>query len=277
MTSVEIRVVIILLAVVLVCGAVIWVISTVLRSRRMVEFNKGPGNPDEPAPTQPWRRFTGALSAPHSRPEWVRVNEARRLHSADQVYFGFASALSPFTVVNALRTDWGVKNAAQARQRLATAQRTITEHAAAVMAQRDLPGGREVFRDKLLAAGAPSGALNSFLAAVEAVHADQNPEIMVDVDGLAFDIARVANLARWSGYVRYVEPEQGTEVLDHVGIAAAAVFTNWDDFADAYSRGMATRYKGGTKHYTRAVEWLRTDVNSPWTRQRWLPEVKSVN
>src|SRR5699024_8317873 len=163
MTSVEIRVVLILLGLVLLFGLVIWAISTVLRRRRMEEINRGPGNPEEPAPTQPWRRFTGALAAPHARPEWVRVREHRRLHSADQVSCGFASVPSPSTVINALRADWGVRNADQARKRLSQAQQVITEHAAAVLAQRGLPEGTGELRTKLVRAGAPGELVDDFL------------------------------------------------------------------------------------------------------------------
>jgi len=272
MTSVEIRVVLILLGLVLLFGLVIWAISTVLRRRRMEEINRGPGNPEEPAPTQPWRRFTGALAAPHARPEWVRVRENRRLHSADQVYFGFASVLSPFTVINALRADWGVRNADQARKRLSQAQQVITEHAAAVLAQRGLPEGTGELRAKLVRAGAPGELVDDFLTRTDVA---PDTQVIIDTDGLAFDIARVANLARWSGYVRYVEPDQCTERLDALGIAAVAVFRSWDDFADAFLAGQATRFKGGAKHYTQAVEWLRTDTDSPWFRQPWITAVKT--
>lgn len=270
MTSVEIRVVLVLLVLVLLFGLVIWMISTVLRRRRMEEINRGPGNPEEPAPTQPWRRFTGALAAPHARPEWVRVRENRRLHSADQVYFGFASVLSPFTVINALRTDWGVRNADQARARLMQAQEVITGHAAAVVAHRGLAEDTAEFRATLVRAGAPGALVDDFLALVGA---PTDTQVIIDTDGLAFDIARVANLARWSGYVRYVDPDRCSTHLDALGIAAVAVFTSWDDFADAFLAGQATRFKGGAKHYTQAVEWLRTDVDSPWFRQPWITAV----
>lgn len=272
MTSEEISVVIIVLAVVLVCCVVIGSISAVLRKRRLVEFHKGPGNPEEPAPAGPWRRFSGALAAPYARPEWLRVQEARRVHTEDQIYFGFASTLTPSAVITVLRTDWGVKNAQQAQARLSSARDVITEHAAAIVIQRGGRGGAEAFRDKLLRAGAPAGVVDRFLRQLDGVGEDHQGGS--DVDGLAFDIARVANLARWSGFAHYVEQEQGEGHLDALGVAAAAVFRDWDDFGESYLAGQATRFKGGSKQYTRAVEWLRTDFTSPWFRQPWIMAVK---
>lgn len=276
MTSVEIYVLIILLAVVVVCCVVIWGLSMILRRRRMVEFHKGPGNPDAPAPTTAWRRFTGALGAAYARPEWLRIPEAKRLHTADQIYYGYGSSLTPFAVVNVLRIDWGVRNSQQAHERLTEAQKVIAENAAAVVLQRGLPGGEPAFRDRLARSGAPEDAVEAFLTrardARDSRDTEAHPgqEVVVDIEGLAFDIARVANLVRWSGFVRYVEAEQGYDYLDGIGVAAAAVFSDWDDFADTYLGGLSSRFKGGSKQYSRAVEWLRSDPDSPWARQPWI-------
>lgn len=273
MTSVEINVIIILLSVLMVCGVAIGGLSAILRKRRMVEFNKGPGNPEEPAPTSPWRRFAGALGAPYARPEWLRVPVAKQLHAPEQVYYGYASAMTPFAVSNVLRIDWGVKNQQQAHERLLEAHEVITEQAVAVAAERGFPGGEISFREKLVRAGASADVVDDFIARVHEVSGEENGE--TDIDGLAFDIARVSNLVRWSGNVRYVEAGQGDAYLEGVGVSAAAVFRDWDDFSRAYLAGLSTRFKGGSKHYIKAVEWLRADFSSPWFRQPWITAVKS--
>lgn len=271
----EINVIVILLTVLVVCGLVIGGLSAILRKRRRVEFNKGPGNPDEPAPSNPWRRFTGALGAVYARPEWLRGPETKRLHAPEQVYFGYASALTPFAVVNVLRIDWGVKNTQQAHKRLDHAREVITAQAAAVVAQRGLPGGEEFFREKLLHTGAPVQEVDDFLAQVLNAPVDADEDYSADIEGLAFDIARISNLVRWSGNVRYIEAAEGDAYLSAVGVAAAAVFHDWDDFARAYLAGLSTRFKGGSKQYHKAVEWLRTDFSSPWFHQPWITAVKS--
>ncbi len=270
----EINVIITLLAVLMVGTLVIWGLSRILRKRRMLEFNKGPGNPDEPAPASPWRRYTGALGAPYAHPEWLRVPATKRLHTPEQVYYGYASAMTPFAVINVLRIDWGVKNEQQAHKRLNQAREVITDQAVAVAAERGLPGGEDPFREKLIHAGASADVVDEFIARI---HEMQEGDVGdADIDGLAFDIARVSNLVRWSGNVRYVEAEQGDAYLDGVGVAAAAVFRDWDDFSRAYLAGLSTRFKGGSKHYIKAVEWLRTDFSSPWFRQPWITAIKST-
>ncbi len=265
MSSEETSFMIMLLGVVIVFGVVIISMSVVIRKRRMKVIHEGPGNPETPAPTQPWRRFTGALAAPYARPEWHRVRDAKRLYSADQVYFGFVSALPPHTVSSALRTDWGVKNSAQAQEELDKGCQAVVGHAASVIALRGLPAD---FVETLNNAGAPRAAIERFVDKVR-VRGEGN-ELFADSSGLAFDIARVANLARWSGYVGLIDATRGGGHLDDLGISAAVVFSGWDDFGESYLHGLSTRFKGGSKPYVEGVDWLRTAAASPWQTQPWI-------
>lgn len=251
-----------LFSLVVIFGVVIISLSYIIRRRRQQAFEAGPGHPTNPAPQIPFHRFCGALSAPYSRAEIHRTRGASRSLSNEQVYFGFGSALPWHTVHTLLRSDWGVKTPAHAVEQLDRGTEAVLEQAAGLIAVGGIGEGSV---EKLWRAGAPVAAVERFCREVDATPAGD-----ADRADLAVDIARVVNLARWSGYSGYIDASAGRVYLDLVGIAAAGVFHSWEDYGHAYATGLGRRPLDNTGPLIKAVDWLQEAPGSPWRQQPWI-------
>lgn len=104
-----------MLAVLAIVGLVAIIFSTVRGRRRAAVAKQGPNHKSHPAPTDPWRRFTTALSAPYGRVE-SKANSGSNKLTPEQYYFGYAVAGGLLGPVMPLRRDWGVKDANTAWQ-----------------------------------------------------------------------------------------------------------------------------------------------------------------
>lgn len=262
MSEQQLGFILLLFSLVIVFGAVIIGLSVIIRLRRQRAFEAGPGHPTNPAPQIPFQRFSGALAAPYARVELHRTRGAVRKLSNDQIYFGFGSAMPWNTVRTTLRTDWGVKTPAHAVEQLDRGTESVLEQAAGLLADGGVGEGSV---EKLWQAGAPVAVVERFCREVES-----SPVTEVARGDLAFDIARVANLARWAGYAGYIDNSTGRAYLDLLGIAAAGVYRSWEDYGHAYLGGLGGSVRSGTKQYVKAVDWLLESPSSPWRQQPWI-------
>ncbi|WP_221584868.1 DUF1266 domain-containing protein [Microbacterium sp. G2-8] len=265
-----------LFAVVIGGGAIAITLAFVVRGRRMRRFREGPGDPSVPAPTDPWRRFAGALAAPYARSEWQATKGARRRHAPEQVFFGFASALPFPMAVSQLSRDWGVKNAATADAVcIERVSRALTGARTVLCAVPELDS--DAVRERLAEAGAPEEAVD--MLELDTLVEIREMEGVVDGaeerrDALAFDVARFANLVRWSAYVGFHSAERGREDLDVLATCALVAADGWGDYGSRYLRGLAQSGYGGFRHggmkrYEKAIAWLMSDAASPWAQTPW--------
>ncbi|WP_158685309.1 DUF1266 domain-containing protein [Microbacterium halophytorum] len=275
MSGSETTVVIIVVGAVLVfCVAVIWWAVAVRRSRTRKHL-AGPGSPDAPPQTDPWRRFAAALAAPYARYEWQITKGRQSKHSEDQTYFGYGVCQPWGTVGQALARDWGVRNEAQAGARIAEGANLVMRTTQALIVA-DPASDADAIRTRLEAAGTPRRVIDEFQLdeVVKAPIADADldvsaAELEEAKNTLAFDIGRSANLARWIGHVG-LAPQESIELLQDVcGASAAALFDGWGEYADRYVAGLRSSKFTAHKQRVSAVEWLRDDAESPWRRQAW--------
>ncbi|ANE03899.1 DUF1266 domain-containing protein [Corynebacterium crudilactis] len=237
------------------------------RKRRATARAQGMANPHNPISNVPWRRFAGALGAIYARSEWHKSRGAKRVYTAEQTYFGCVSAFSLGMVRNMLRTDWGVKNSAQAVAQLTKSMESISMVAAATWRGSGVsPDQVEEIGTELVKEGLAKEHFLHFHMLLQ--HVDPSAEY--DVDVLAFDIARVANFVRWAGYADYLIPAEARWFQDQLGIAAAVSFESWEEYGEGYVRGLKKNFRGGNKPYISAEQWLNTEADSPWKTQKWI-------
>lgn len=268
--------VIALFAGVVVLSVAMIAVAVAVRRRRSRLIAAGPGGPGRSAPGDPWRRFTAALAAPYARTEWHLSRGAKRRLQPDQTYAGYASVLDQPTLRSSLRRDWGVRDAGDAEGRCGRAISALAQRCAALSIQ----GGssRREFTSGLERSGGPSAAIEFVAATYPVVSAREASTALASSDGggaeagsgeLAFDVARFANLVRWSAALGLLDEVRAHECSDVIGVVAASCFESWEAFGRAYQRGLAAAGRGSVKSYARAVEWLLEAPESPWLRESW--------
>ena len=267
MSSQQTIFIILLFAAVILISIVMITAAFKTRKKRFAARAEGMANPTIPAPTVPWQRFAGALAALYARPEWHKTRGAKRVYSAEQTYFGFVSAMPLGMVQNMLQTDWGVKKSEHAVDQLSKGVEVIVGVAAGNWRKNGVsPAQVEEAGQRLVAEGLAHPHFVEFQKQLQ--QADPNAEY--DLDVLAFDIARVANLLRWAAYTDLLLPAEARWFQDQLGIAAAVSFGSWEEYGERYVCGLQKNFKGGNKPYIEGERWLNTEAESPWKTQKWI-------
>lgn len=95
-----------------------------------------------------------------------------------------------------------------------------------------------------------------------------------EVGGLAFDLARAADIAAQGVALGYLSERQGRQVLGQCRqVAREAPFRDWTHYGRSFQAGAAfwnadpVRNRG----YASAVDWLLSSDDSPWRRDPWPP------
>ncbi|CAM4425796.1 DUF1266 domain-containing protein [Deinococcus marmoris] len=116
------------------------------------------------------------------------------------------------------------------------------------------------------------GDLNKRLAAVVRKWESEVGE----VGGLAFDLARAADIAAQGVALGYLSEAQGWRVLGQCGqMARDAAFRDWAHYGQSFRAGAEFWKSGGiiegvrNKGYAQTVRWLLEDADSPWLRDPW--------
>ncbi|MDR4534711.1 DUF1266 domain-containing protein [Glutamicibacter sp. PS] len=256
--------VILLFGAVTIFGVVAIGCSLTIRKQRTRLFTQGPGHASVEAPQNPWRRFSCALAAPYTRVEWTATRGARRSASAEQTWFGYAAAVAPNVTRQSLARDWGVRTPKHAVVKVAEYVQILLARGAA-----DVSDLREedatALKTRLVHAGAPEDAVADLLAAI----AQTPPGLTGDRDATAFDIARLANLIRWSASTGLLPLAEAQAASDRVGAVAVAVYGSWQDYATSYLAGLRASGVRGTKGYVSGAQWLLEDPASPWVTESW--------
>lgn len=256
----------ILFVAVIAFGALMIAGAVLIRRRRLGAQRTGPGSPDASVPDDAWQRFGAALAAVYARHEWHETRGARRLVSAEQTYFGYACA-HPYPMLRrSLAGNWQVRRPEQARERVRGAVDLAVSDAALIAGARgETP---EHLRERLLAAGSPAGAaeLAASRVPLERRAEDPGPE---GLSLLAFDLVRFANLVRWCGGIGFLDRGEVRDASEALAAAAVTAFDGWDELGEHYVLGLRARAPRGDKPFVRAVEWLRTDPESPWLALAW--------
>ncbi|BAU95701.1 hypothetical protein N24_1439 [Corynebacterium suranareeae] len=267
MSSEQTTFIIVLFGAVIIISILLLTAAFRIRKKRFAARAEGTSNPAIPAPTDSWQRFAGALSALYARPEWHKTRGAKRVYTAEQTYFGFASAMPHGMVQQMLRTDWGVRNSEQAVEQLSKSVESIVQVAAGSWRGRGVsPAQVEEAGRRLEAEGLAHAHFQDFQKQLQ--HAE--PIEGYDLDVLAFDIARVANLLRWAAYTDLLLPAEARWFQDQLGIAAAVSFSSWEEYGERYVSGLKKNFKGGNKPYVEGARWLNTEAESPWKTQKWI-------
>ncbi|MBK0420606.1 DUF1266 domain-containing protein [Leucobacter sp. CSA2] len=218
--------VVILLCVLMIVGAV------KIRKKRAGVAAAAPGAPTVQIPSDPRLRFGPALAAMYARSEWHRTRGAKRTLTAEQCYFGYGCVLPQNDLRAALARDWGVRDAASARQQIAAGLQAIEAQTGS-----GGEGGR-------------------------ALSADSAAE-------LAFDLGRVANLVRWSGSAGYLQLAEAQDASADLGARAATAFGSWESFGEQYVNGLRAHSRSGNRTFEQATAWLLSDAESPWRQLPW--------
>lgn len=258
--------IIILFGAVIVLGTAMITTAGVIRSKRLRAQRSGPGGADTPVPNDPWQRFGPALAAVYARVEWHDTRGARRVLAPEQTYFGYGCAMSLPMLRRSLARDWRVRKPEQAQQRARDAVNRAASDAVLLAGVRgETP---EALSERLLALGAPRDVAE-FLASrvpIDNESADRGAGML---PSLAFDLARFANLVRWSGSAGLLTQGEVREASDVLGAAAVTVFDGWNEFGEYYALALQNYTRRGNKPFLRAVEWLRVDPASPWRALSW--------
>ncbi|OLV15714.1 DUF1266 domain-containing protein [Deinococcus marmoris] len=123
-----------------------------------------------------------------------------------------------------------------------------------------------------------TGDLNKRLAAVVGKWESEVGE----VGGLAFDLARTADIAAQGVALGYLSEVQGWRVLGQCRqIARDAAFRDWAHYGQSFRAGAEFWKSGGVidgvrnKGYAQTVRWLLEDADSPWFRDPW-PQASQI-
>lgn len=154
----------------------------------------------------------------------------------------------------------------------------ITDHASAMSSLAWLldSGHRAPYQAvrQHLQSGAGMGDLNKRLAAVVGKWEGEVGE----VGGLAFDLARAADIAAQGVALGYLSEAQGWRVLGQCRqMARDAAFRDWKHYGQSFRAGAEFWKSGGVidgvrnKGYAQTVSWLLEDADSPWLRDAWPP------
>ncbi|WAS89995.1 DUF1266 domain-containing protein [Nannocystis punicea] len=249
----ETTIVVTTFVVVLVFCVTILIVATRIRRRKIATGAYGPGHYSVPAPTDPWRRFTSALTAPYGRVE-ARSGQVdlRNPVKPEQIFFGYAVPSTPGNLKTSLAREWGVTDAASATETIRKGMARVGENLRAHLAARQVTP--QTAQERLRGLG---------IAVDEALL--HGPSGQPEPDALAFDIARVANLVRWSAVAQYLDPRTADAQMDALGGAAVLAFADWQDFGARYR----SRLPPADTAFAKAVDWLLTDAKSPWKQQPW--------
>lgn len=88
-------------------------------------------------------------------------------------------------------------------------------------------------------------------------------------DLLAWDIARLVNIARHAFMSGYITEEEGWAYVRDAAKMAQPNFSSWEDYANRNSRGRYRWRAGADKTFDDAVEFLLKNGKSPWRTLDW--------
>jgi hypothetical protein len=252
MSQSEIQIVVVTLVIAVIFCVTVLVAAARIRRRKIATGAYGPGHYSVPVPTNPWRRFTSALTAPYGRVEARSGADLRNPVKADQIFFGYAVPTTADNLKKSLAREWGVTDAATATEKIQRGIAVVGENLRALLQAQGR--SQQAAQERLRALGVPAGEALLHGAAGQP-----------DPDALAFDVARVANLVRWSAVAQYIAPADADAFMDTLGAAALLGFDGWRDYGSRYR----SRLPPDDRAFAKAVEWLLSDAKSPWTRQAW--------
>lgn len=101
-----------------------------------------------------------------------------------------------------------------------------------------------------------------------------------DVGGLAFDLARAADIAAQGVALGYLSDRQGWQVLGQCRqVAREAPFRDWAHYGRSFQAGAAFWNANPVRNrgYADAVKALLTRDDSPWRRDPWPPPGQPLN
>jgi hypothetical protein len=88
-------------------------------------------------------------------------------------------------------------------------------------------------------------------------------------DLLAWDMARLAHVARSARHARFLEESEGWTYVLAAGTQASRAFRGWDDFGPSFLRGRMAWAGAADAKVEGAVEQLLAEPGSTWNQRAW--------
>lgn len=203
-------------------------------------------------------RFALNLRAPFTY-NWILIFETPSGRPLEYFYTLTPPAGKEDELRSSLKDGWDITDHASAMTSLAWLLNSGGHHASYQEVRRNLQAGNEHGLDRRQAA----------------VVGKWEPEVGA-LGGLAFDLARAADIAAQGVALGYLSEAQGWRVLGQCRqLARDAGFRDWAQYGQSFLAGAEYWKSGGVlngvrnKGYAQAVKWLLEDAESPWRRGPW--------
>jgi len=210
-------------------------------------------------------RFALNLRAPFAH-LWIQIFETSASGRPLEYFYMFSPPAGKEDELRAsLEAGWDITDHASAMSSLAWLLGGGGHHAPYQQVRQSLQVGNAKELDRRLAA----------------VVGKWEPEVG-EVGGLAFDLARAADIAGQGVALGYLSEAQGWRVLGQCRqMAREAAFRDWAQYGQSFLAGAEFWKSGGVtdglrnRGYAKTVKWLLEDTDSPWQREPW-PELGHV-
>ena len=204
-------------------------------------------------------RFTLNLRAPFTR-LWIQIFESPATGRPLEYFYGFTPPVGKEDELrSSLEEGWEITDHTSAMSSLAWLLGGGGHHAPYQEVRQSLQAGDEK-------------ALNRRLATVVG---RWEPEVG-EIGGLAFDLARAADIAAQGVALGYLSEAQGWQMLGQCRrMARDAGFRDWTHYGQSFLAGAEFWKSGGVidgvrnRGYAQTVKWLLDDPESPWLRDPW--------
>ncbi|WP_407571489.1 DUF1266 domain-containing protein [Deinococcus altitudinis] len=204
-------------------------------------------------------RFALNLRAPFTQ-LWIQIFEDPTSGRPLEYFYGFTPpAGKEDELRSSLEEGWGITDHASAMSSLAWLLGGGGHHSPYQEVRQSLQGGTTRNLDRRLAT----------------LVGKWEPEVG-EVGGLAFDLARAADIAAQGMALGYLGEVQGWQVLGQCcRMARDAGFRDWAHYGQSFLAGAEFWKSGGVtdglrnRGYAQTVKWLLENKDSPWQRYPW--------
>ncbi len=88
---------------------------------------------------------------------------------------------------------------------------------------------------------------------------------------LAWDLGRIASVARWSYTANYVSADEAWEWILLASTRIQSCYQSWEEFGQGWLLGFGYWLDGGeiNDRFQSSLDWLNRSVRSPWKRIKW--------